>query len=769
MSSLCYNQPQAESNTVSSSRSSEPASLFAILEDSTSTSDVDPHSQPSPSPSSGTSTSGSSDRFADAPFDGMITSSSHGLNHITSVHETPSHINVNAIEWSASHYRRKALAEELLKKDERRRHRRQRREQSNSGGGFGSMSSSSSNNFNSHHHRVPDLIGGASIHGRNESCASTISASSVSTLGATASHSAPNLARIDAGRKWFEDDNDLVTIRTHKLTNVRKTPSPLLAPIPLLDPEAFSLDVYDKQGVPGSSGPRRFKLGLGRRGSEGTNIFGHGNNPSNYYAASSESTALSTAAGGFGSTAKPRRGRRPSFILRDVASNSAPASHTLAYTQATNDHDMKDVLEEILKMEEAFTLDSSANNHIEETKPATRNAGLVPATPVAGMERARELNMNPPPAPLRTSNSYPQGLQDTPLNSSASDDTNLPYMENTPGLTRTPGHFPSRSLNSLLLPPKDYPEGNWQLSPGSGHPTKIEHDNRGSGGSVSLSRSHRHLRGLSNGQDVMDALMRSSHSPNPDSCNAPSQSRVSSWRSSRELSPDSQAKGHRIRRSLTFENTPTGPKFPSGVILGSTNSNNGNGTSDGKATTPRPHNSQSMNGFQTSDESDCGGGLSSGWARKQKARKVLDDSVTRFQFPLNSAASKSDTCEQFDVPTSIVIDEPRQDTMPDEASSLGLLGLPRTGLTLDTSDLPTPTWEKMQFDRTPTESSHPFGLSAQPPSAYLTPSHRSGHKLSDGGSLQPSLLPSTPVNEAQGPALGEALGGWEDVDQDMES
>jgi len=203
-------------------------------------------------------------------------------------------------------------------------------------------------------------------------------------------------------------------------------------------------------------------------------------------------------------------------------------------------------------------------------------------------------------------------------------------------------------------------------------------------------------------------------------------------RVSRELSPESQARGHKIRRSLTFENTPTGPRFPSGVILGSVGS------------TPRAM------GMSLDTPPSAFSSMSS--SRRARGKKVLDDSVTRFTFPLRLDTSIQEVATPLDGP-EIRID----------GSAAGEYKTLAAPLEFDSADLLTPT--QSHFDTA---------------SDYLTPQNRSsGSKLSEGGALEPSLFPPTPGKPdvlagqdhaafGAGIRLGAFLRSNEQEDHDME-
>jgi len=713
MSSLCYNDV--------SSRSSSVHSLSAIMEH--------PQSQNPQSCSPPSSSSGSpSDQFADAPFDysGLQNQAQQQgkggfqFPHVASLHEGVSHPYAHAnVEWSASHYRRQALEE--LKKEERRRRRQRRSEnkvESIEASGSGSTLSAIGG-------RVPELIGGAreaADHGRNESWASTLSGSSISTSAGLTSaglHKKDMRSATDGIKEDRREDLLLGSaLSINDQADHHKFGRGLLNSNGSIDMNAFSIEAYEKQGVPGSSGPRRFKLGMRNRAtSEGTSSIAQTSAPHEM---------IGTSIGGFGANAKMRKGRRPSFVLREVGNNHANSVGS----------DMKEVLDEIIRMEKGFSLESDREMSEEEKDPlygrtsvkastqigeplSSFGAGIIPATPMAGVERARELTMNPPPAPRASSISY--SMLDTPLPPARSiSDSNL---NTTP--SHQLGHLPSKSMSSLLLPPKEYPEGNWQLSPGSGHPTKV----RSRPTSVSLAGSHRHLRGLSSGQDVMDIIMGQEDVVGA-LASETKEKRMS--RVTRELSPESQARGHKIRRSLTFENTPTGPRFPSGVILGSVGS------------TPRAM------GMSLDTPPSAFSSMSS--SRRARGKKVLDDSVTRFTFPLRLDTSIQEVATPLDGP-EIRID----------GSAAGEYKTLAAPLEFDTADLLTPT--QSHFDTT---------------SDYLTPQNRSsGSKLSEGGALEPSLFPPTPGKPdvlagqdhaafAAGIRLGAFLRSNEQEDHDME-
>lgn len=673
MSALCFND---------ASRRTSEQSLSAILED------VDNTQHPqhlSCSPPS--SSSGSSDRFADAPFD---YSSGHagGGNKFTfpithSLHDSVAHPYAHAnVEWSASHYRRQALEE--MMKEERRRRRHDR------SGHADSIASSSSTSVSisaglTGVGRIPELIGGAKgdAHGRNESWASTVSGSSISTsAGLAPSFEAMSRPKFGFGAGNQEEKQEFLLGPDSTISNKKAGYGLACADQQQLDMNAFSLESYDKQGVPGSSGPRRFKLGMRSR-SDGTTVVPQ-----------QEQGGVTQMPAG-----KTRKTRRPSFVLREVASQSGNPS---ASASGSIGNDMKDVLDEIIKMEKGFSLDSDKEVSEEERDPLygrtsvrsnrlpVRSLGVpgrmdeIPATPMAGVERARELTMQPPPAP-KAAGAYT--TDDTPLPSMSM----RPVSVSTAHLDVTPsrelGHLPSRSLNSLLLPPKDYPEGNWELSPGSGHPTKV----RSRPTSVSVSGNHRHLRGLSSGQDVLDAMMAGQEddvvTDLVNGAGLGKEKRMS--RMSREYSPESQARGHKIRRSLTFENTPTGPRFPSGAT-----------------STPR-----GMGMSLDTPPSAWESSLSS--SRRARGKKVLDDSVTRFQFPRR-------------IDTDLSTDEGGRPEIKIDCAPVGFLAAAHQ---LDTSDLLTPT--QTHFEAVGGD--------------YLTPSNRSsaseGHPV---GALEPSLFPPTP-------------------------
>jgi hypothetical protein len=745
MSALCFND---------ASRRTSEQSLSAILEDcpSNPTHSGNPESSASPPVTS----SSPSDRFADAPFDYSTHASKSNFPITASLHESVSHPYAHAnVEWSASHYRRQALEE--MMKEERRRRRYDRSGHADSMGSIASSSMSLSAG------RIPELIGGArgDAHGRNESWASTVSGSSISTTaGAAASMASVNestRSRFDAKEMNKEGKQEFLLGPDPTFASRTYGYGFPTSDSHTLDMNAFSLESYEKQGVPGSSGPKRFKLGMRNRStSDGTGLIAQ------------EEQGCNVSMPG-ASAGKGRKLRRPSFVLREVgsqgqtqsqvhsglrsassSSSSSSSTSASASTSIGND-DMKDVLDEIIRMEKGFSLESDKEVSEEERDPlygktSVRSnrypaSGLgkaskmddIPATPMAGVERARELTMQPPPAP-KAAGAY------------ATDDTPLPLMRPVSVTSATTpshqlGHLPSKSLSSLLLPPKDYPEGNWELSPGSGHPTKV----RSRPTSVSISGNHRHLRGLSSGQDVLDAIMGQQGQEQEreedvvtDLVNGGVGKEKRMSRMSREFSPESQARGHKIRRSLTFENTPTGPRFPSGVILGS------------GGTTPK---GMGMGMSLDTPPSAWDSSMSMSSSRRARGKKVLDDSVTRFQFPLRLDTDMGGDGLHAGRPEIKI-----------EGVSGATAGFLAAAHQLDTSDLLTPT--QSQFDGAGSD--------------YLTPVNRSsGLNAHTVGTLEPSLFPPTPGKSfapagqdhaglGSGIRFGGLLNTGTNDDQDME-
>lgn len=565
--------------------------------------------------------------------------------------------------------------------------------------------------------RLPDLIHSRpglahahahtydnSDHRRNESWASTISGSSISTSAALSRNGSRKIGAgvgVEFGeviRECEEEDGGGVESLRSGAGGTGYGSSGMGRGMFM---DSFSLESYEKEGVPGMSGPKRFKCNPA-----GGARHGHGE---------CGSASSTIAASNAGSAPKARKGRRPSVIVREESMGSFAAGGA----------DMRDVLDEILKMEKSFQVESDREMSMSEEErdplygrtsvprrrksvavrrervdsPLEGGRGVVPATPMTHMRRA---SLVPPPAPMRASKSYPAPYPDIPLLEESERRPSIGYIFPIPA--HHSGHTPSRSEPlGPLLPPKDYPEGNWELSPGSGHPTKITHKPTTS---TSISIAHTHLRNLSSSSELIRAVSRESSG--------------SGRYSAPEMSPEPVPPArHRVRRSLTFESTPTGPRFPSDSLIVSGLAADGTPTFEGAGMTLDTPPTALVN------------------LSRRSRRRVVDDSVTRFQFPLRIETS-AERLKAVEIPKDLIT--PTHIHIKVDAAPGKI-----TGRNIEGADAITPTQGYFGQDGYFPPALNPY---IQPASRFAQPA--------PVGLLQPSALPATPV-QTRAPLSGVRL------------